>query len=894
MRPWPFRRDPGPGGLGGDADAEIRDELELYLELRTEELIEEGMTPAAARREAERRFGDRGEIERRLRREARRRHTRDGRWTMGWSARDVMYALRGLARAPGFAAVAILTLGVALGANTAIFSVLDVAVLQALPFPEHERLVFVNGYHLQDGQRAVRNASVPEFRDWRERTRSIDPMVAHSPSGVTLSRAGEGAERVSAELISEGYFEVLGGEVAGGRFFTDDELSTPGGYPVAVLSYELWQRRFAGDPAVVGQTVEINERTVTVVGVAADGFRGATLSTELWLPLAMIGLVGSPDILESRGTRFLPVLGRLVPGATVASAEAELDEVARDLQALYPDAHEDRFAEVRSFREGYLGTTGDLLWVLFGAGALLLLVASANVANLLLVRAHGRSGELIVRRALGASGGRLTRQLMTESLVLAALGGVFGFVLAAWGLGALTELVPDGVLPAYANPAISGRVFAFTLVVLALVGVGAGLVPAVRSGRSDLAGALRGARGAVAGGRAQRLFVTTQVSLALLLLIGAGLLTRSFRAQLAVDPGMELDGVHVFRVELPSSRYPDADALRLFSDELTRAVSAVPGVSSVAASSDFPFRGRTAGSYVAREDDPETLIRYHRHSVSPGYFTNLGVELLAGRFLEERDDARAAGVAVVTEAFVQRVFPDAGSGVGRTFWIGNPSNPSNLAEVVGVVENVRYRDLTQDMMAEPNSPDVFFSLRQVPSRTLEVSYRVASGEAASVARVRDAVRGLDAELPVFAESTLRDGYLQQTATPRLAALLMSLFGAVALTLACVGIYGVLAFTVARRTREIAVRRALGAKAGDVARSVVWQGVKMAALGAVIGAGGAALGVRVLEGLLFSIPPTDPVTFVVAAAITLAVAALAAAIPAWRAATRPPAEALAQD
>ncbi len=894
MRPWPFRRAPGPGGLEGDADAEIRDELDLYLELRTEELIEEGMTPAAARRGAERRFGNRREIERRLRREARRRHTRDGRWTMGWSTRDVMYALRGLARAPGFAAVAILTLGVALGANTAIFSVLDAAVLRALPFADHERLVFVNGYHLQDGQRAIRNASVPEFRDWRERTRSIDPMVAYDPSGVTLSRADEGAERVLAELVSEGYFDVLGGAVASGRFFTEDELSTPGGHPVAVLAHELWQRRFAGDPDVVGQTVEINERTVTVVGVAAEGFRGATLSTELWLPLAMIGIVGSPDILESRGTRFLPVLGRLVPGATVASAEAELDEISLELQALYPDAHEDRFAQVRSFREGYLGTTGDLLWVLFGAGALLLLVASANVANLLLVRAHGRAGELVVRRALGASGGRLTRQLMTESLVLAGLGGVVGFVLAAWGLGALTELVPDGVLPAYADPVISGRVFAFTLVVLALVGIGAGLVPAVRSGRGDLAGALRGARGAVSGGRAQRVFVTTQVALALLLLIGAGLLTRSFRAQLAVDPGMEMDGVHVFRVELPSSRYPDAEALRVFTEQLTRAVSVVPGVSSVAASSDFPFRGRSSGSYVAREDDPETRIRYHRHSVSPGYFTNLGVELLAGRFLEERDDERAAGVAVVTEAFVRRVFPDAGSGVGRTFWIGNPSNPDNLAEIVGVVEDVRYRNLTQDMMAEPNSPDVFFSLRQVPSRTLEVSYRVAAADAPPVARVRDAVRAIDPDLPVFAESTLREGYLQQTATPRLAALLMSLFGAVALTLACVGIYGVLAFTVARRTREIAVRRALGAKAGDVARSVVWQGVTMAALGAAIGAGGAALGVRVLEGLLFSIPPTDPVTFALAAAATLAVAALAAAIPAWRAATRSPAEALAQE
>ena len=696
------------------------------------------------------------------------------------------------------------------------------------------------------------------------------------------------------ETVSEGYFEILGAGVALGRTFTDEELTVPDAYPVAVLSHELWERRFGSDPAVVGKTFEVNERTMTVIGVLDQGFRGLGLTTELWAPMAMIGLTGSTALLEARTSRFLPVVGRLAPGVTAEEAEAELDAIALDLQRTYPDAHEDRYAAVQPMREGYLGQTGDVLWVLFGAGALLLLVASANVANLLLARAHARGAEWSVRRALGATDARLSGQMVTESLVLSILGGLVGVGLAGWGLRLLTERLPEGVLPGYAEPGLSMRAFFFTLGVLVLVGLAAGLAPAVWTARRDLTGGLRSGRGSVTGGGTQRVFVVTQVGLALLLLVGAGLLTRSFRAQLAVDPGLEMEGVHVFRVQPSAARYPDAASLRSYADEVLRRVGAVPGVSAVAASSDFPFRGGSSGSYVARQDDPETLIRYHRHAVSPGYFRNLGVELLEGRFLEASDDERAAGVAVVTEAFVRRVFPGETSGVGRSFWMGNPANPENLAEIVGVVENVRYRNLTQDMMAEPNSPDVFFSLWQVPSRTLEVSYVVAPGADAVAQVVAEAMRSLDPDVPVFAETSLRDAYLQQTATPRFAALLMGLFSALALTLACVGIYGVLAFSVGRRTREIAVRRALGARPSDVAGSVVWQGVRMAALGATVGGGSALLASRVLEGLLFSVEPTDPVAFAWAASAILVVAAVAAAVPAWRAARRPPAEALARE
>lgn len=893
MARWPFRPVPSPGKIRSDDDAAIQEELELHLELRTRELIAEGMEPTAARKEAEARFGSPEAWRRQLRRDAFRHGKRGAGMMLGTVKQDLAYALRTFRRSPGFTVMAALTLAVALAGNTAIFSVLDSAVLQALPFPDYERLVFVNGYHLQGGERAVRLASVPEFRDWRERSRTVDPMVAVASASVTLTGGGE-ADRASAEIVSEGYFELLGARAAIGRTFMPEEYATPDGFPVVVLSHGLWQRRFGGDPRVLGRAIEVNDRAVSVVGVMPDSFADVSLGADLWVPLGMISLVGSVRTLESRGTRFLPVIGRLAPGVDLDRAQDELDAIARDLQELYPDTHEDRFAEIQPVRDGFLGSTGRMLWVLFGGAGLLLLIASANVANLLLVRAKTRTRELVVRRAVGAGGARVARQLLTESLALSAVGGVVGLLLALWGLSAMASLVPAGVLPAYAAPSVSPRAFGFTLAVLALVGLAAGLVPAVSSARSDLATSLRvGGRGSTGRwGRTQRAFVVVQVGLALLLLVGAGLLTRSVQAQLAVDPGLELEDVRVFRVQPPRERYPDAASLRRFADEIVRRVSEVPGVSAAAASSDFPFRGGSSGAYVFRADDPETPIRFHRHSVTPGFLENLGVELRTGRFLAASDDESAPGVAVVTEALVRRVFPEGGSAVGRTLYLGDPSDPENAAEVVGVVEDVRYRNLTQDMMDGPNSPDVFFAFRQIPARTLEISYRVTSD--VSPAAVREAVGGVDASIPVYAMSSLREGYRAQTATPRFAAFLMGLFSALALLLACVGIHGVLAFAVGQREQEIAVRRALGARSGDVARSVVLDGLRLAGVGLGIGSATALLGGRILESLLFDVNAADPVTFGAVVVATLTLVVLSSAIPAWRASRKEPVEALGAD
>lgn len=895
MSRWPFRQVPGPGDVRGDEEAEIREELELYLELRTEELVREGLSPEEARRVACERFGDRKDIEARVRREVRRRRGRgNGRKMMGSLRQDLAYALRSFRRNPGFTLVAVLTLGLALGGNTAIFSVVDVALLQALPFPHHERLVFVNGYHLTDGQPAFRMASIPEFRDWRERSRTVSPMAGVDGVSFTLTADGD-AERLTGEIVSEGYFEILGADALLGRTFNSAEFTTPDGYPVVVLSHGLWERRFAGDREVVGRTIRLNDRPVTVVGVMPEDFRGVGLGVDVWAPLGMISLVANVGILDSRGTRFLPVVGRLAPDATVEEAQAELDAIARELQQEHPDAHEDRYAQVQTFRDGYLGTTGQLLWVLLAAGGLLLLVAAANVANLLLVRAHARTRELVVRRAMGAEGSRVAAQLLTESVVLAALGGVAGFVLAGWGIQSLLPLLPPGVLPAYADPALSGRVFGFSLLILGLVGLAAGMAPAVATARKDLAASLRGGGRGFAGGSggvsAQQAFVVVQVGLAILLMVGAGLMTRSFRAQLAVDPGLEMEGIHVFRVQPPRERYPDAGSLRNFAAELVRRVEAVPGISSVAASSDFPFRGRSSGSYIVRADDPERLIRYHRHSVTPGYFENLGIELQAGRTFSAQDDEGARGVAIVTRAMVERVFPEDPEPVGRTIYIGPPDDPDNAAEIVGIVEDVRYRNLTQSMMAEANSPDVFFTFRQLPRRTMEISFRADRPAGELAPAVRRAVQGLDPSLAVYLFQSLEAAYRAQTATPRFAAFLMGVFSLLALVLACVGIYGVLAFTVGQRAGEIAVRRALGARVGTVAGSVIADGLRLAGVGLVLGGAGAALGSRALRSFLFNVEPTDPLTLGTVLGSMALVAVLAAAVPAWRATRKDPVEAL---
>ncbi len=896
----PFRRTFRPGQVRSDPTEDIQEEIELYLELRAKELEEsEGLNPGEARRIAEERFGDTKRIERDLRRQARQRSAREGTtMTMSGLRQDLGYAVRTLRRSPGFTLVAVLTLALALGGNTAIFSVVDAALLQAMPFEDHEELVFVNGYHLVDGEVSIRGASFPEFRDWRERSGAISTMVAIGGASLAVTGDGE-AESLTTQLVTEGYFDVLGYAPARGRTFQPEEHAEPDAHPVAVISHRLWERRYALDPGVVGSDITVNDRPLTIIGVMPEGFGGTNLETDLWIPESLVSLFASPETLEQRSSRFLTVIGRLAAGADVAAAQSELDGIARALQADFPRAHEDRFAQVTTFREGYLGTTGGLLWILMGAALVLLLIAAANVSNLLLVRSHGRTREIVLRRALGAESGRIAAQLLTESALLAVLGGLAGMGVSAWALRVLAPMIPAGVLPGYVDPAPSARAFFFSLAVLAIVGFATGLVPAISSARLQIATRLREGGKASSGGglrrfRAQHFFVIAQVALALVLLVGAGLLTRSFRAQLAVDTGSDIAGVVAMRMRLPDSRYDSNETAWSFAREVERRVGALPGVTSVSISSDLPFRGGSSGSYILREGEgPDERIRYHRHYVTPGFFETLGVELREGRLLDLDDRAGTPAVAVITQAMADRVFPGE-SAVGKILWL-RPGGTSQV-EIVGVIEDVRYRDVTTSLMADANSPDVFFSYWQTPSGLTEVAARLTPGAdmTAVAGLMREVVAEVDSNLPIFQLEPLEAAWRLQTATPRFAASLMGLFSVLAAILACVGIYGVLAFTVGQRAQEIAIRRAIGATGQSVARAVVGDGLKLASIGLAVG-GAASIAVSgILERFLFGVGTTDPITFLAVGGGMVAVAVVAAAVPALRATRRHPAEALHAD
>ncbi len=891
---WPFPRSLRPGQLRSDSAADIHEEIELYLQLRAEELERDGLCPAEARRVAEERFGDMKKIKEQLRRQGSRRRVRGGMMmTMSGWRQDVSFALRTFRRSPGFFFVAVLTLALALGGNTVIFSVVDAALLQALPFENDEELVFLNGYHLVDGEVSIRGASFPEFRDWRERSRSVSPMAA--VGSVSLAATGDGeAERLATEIVTAEYFAVLDQAAERGRTFLPEEHAEPDAHPVAIISHALWERRYGLDQGVLGTDIVVNDRPLTVVGVMPAGFGGTDLTTELWVPDAMISLISSTRMLEARGSRFLTVIGRLTPGSDRTTAQAELDVIARDLQESFPRAHEDRFAQITDFREGYLGTTGSLLWILMGAGGVLLLIASANIANLLLVRSYGRTREIVLRRALGAESMRIASQLLTESLLLAAAGGVVGLGVAVAGLSVLGPMIPQGVLPGYVEPGLSSTAFFFSLAVLAFVGVSTGLVPAVASARLDIATRLREGARAPGGAslrrlRPQHVFVIAQVALALVLMVGAGLLTRSFRAQLAVDTGSEVAGVQAMRMQLPNSRYDSNETIWAFASELERQVAALPGVVSASLSSDLPFRGGSSASYIYKEGEGrDDRIRYHRHSVTSGYFETLGIELLEGRLIGDEDVAASVAVIVITAAMARRVYPGE-SAVGKIMSIA--SDGSAPVEIVGVVEDVRYRNLTTSLMVEANSPDVFFSYWQLPASGIEVAVRTRVEPASLGSSMRQVVADLDPNLPIFQLQPLVDSYRIQTATPRFAAFLMSLFSGLAALLACVGIYGVLAFAVAQRAQEIAIRRAIGASGGSVAGAVVGDGLKLAAIGLVIGGASAVVASRLLESFLFGVETSDPLTYISVGGAMVAVAVIAAAIPAVRAAQRDPAEAL---
>jgi putative ABC transport system permease protein len=796
--------------------------------------------------------------------------------------KDVRYAARVLRKHSAFTAAIVATLALGIGGSTAIFSLVNAALLRPLPFAASDRLAFLWG--VAGPEREVRGASFPEVVDWRDRSRTLTGVAAYNETSLNLRTADE-AQRVEAEMVSASYFPILGVGAQQGRTFLPEEDRTPDSHPVAVVSHAMWTSRFGSDPALVGKAITLNDRPYTVVGVMPEGFRGLSFDTDVWIPMMMISATDPVSQLERRGTRWLGAVARLKPGVTAADAQRDLDAVAARLARDYPESNTDRGVQLFSLHQFYLGDTESLLLALFAAVVLFLLIACANVASLQLVRATARRREMALRVAVGASGGRLVRQLLIEGLLLALVGGAAGLLLAVWGIDALLPLVPDGVLPRYVTVSLDAQVLAFSAGLALLCGLIAGLAPALRSSRLALTDALKEGSRSASGGIGtirrlgpQQLLVVGEVALALVLLVGAGLMVRSLQRQLGIDPGFRAEGVLTARIALPVQRY-DRAARGRFAEQLRERLGALPGVQAAAIGSDLPLGGESSAAVLAVEGARDEDVRYYRHQVSPDFFSTLGIRLVRGRPITDADRADAPPVAVVSEAMARRFWPD-GDPVGKRFRVGSPDG--DPITIVGVVANARFRDLTGNLLAPTAEPDVYFPLDQRPAADLHVAIRTAADPASLTAAVRREVTALDAGVPVYDLRPLAASLRQQTATGRFGSLVLTAFSTVALLLAAVGIYGMLAFVVGLSSREIAIRMALGATGGSVTALVVRQGMLLVVAGLLLGLAGAALATDALSSQLYGVTASDPATLAVVSLTLLATALVASYLPARRA------------
>jgi predicted permease len=812
---------------------------------------------------------------------------------------DFRFALRSLRRRPGFAAAVILTLALGIGTSSAVFSLLDAALIKALPFEQPDRLAMLWGVYGRQPDirdRDIRGASPIEILDWRELNRSFSDISAYDNTSLNLG-TGE-PRRVEAEMVSAGYFEILGARAERGRTFAADEDRVPDARPVAVLSRALWTTQFGGDPGIIGRTITLNDRQFTIVGVMPEGFRGLSFDTDVWVPMAMVSLTASPSALESRGGRWLGAVGRLRAGATMESAQRDLVRVGDQLATTYPESNRDRSVRLMTLQESALGTTRDLLIALFVAVMLFLLIACANVVNLQLVRATSRRREMALRLAIGADRARLFRQLIAEGLTLAAAGAVAGITLAVWGLDAFLPLAPDGVLPSYLAPAVDWRVLGFAAGLTMLCGLVFGMAPAVRAHGLAIGESLKEGARSAAGGitslrrlGAQQVMVVTEVALALVLLFAGALMLRTLRSQLAVDPGFRADGVVSAQLSMPRGRYAPPVRVQFVNELLTR-LRALPGVDAAAIGSDLPFGGNTNGATMFVDGVTDVPVRYYRHRVTPDYFATLGIPLLRGRTFNGMDRDSTPVVVVISEATARRFWPGQEDVLGRRIRLGDATAPE--ATVVGVVGTARFRDLTTDLRAATSEPDVYFAFAQRSDVDLSLAVRTSGDPRTLVAALQREVNAIDPGLPIFQVTPMPELVARQTATGRFGSTVLGTFSLVALMLASIGIYGVLAFVIGLSRREIAIRMALGATRARVVSLIVRQGMSLVTVGVVLGVVGAFFVTAALPPELFGTSATYPQTFALVVTALLVVAVAATYLPSRAAAGIDPQQALKSD
>jgi len=806
---------------------------------------------------------------------------------------DLRFALRMLLKNPGFTFVAVLTMALGIGANTAIFSVVNAVLLNPLPFPQPERLIRIYGHFFATSQDNM-SASVLEFTDYRDQTQSFEQIAAYDDFSANLTPAGGEPERVEALFVTPELFSVLKVTPQAGRTFLPEEAQD-GHDDVVLISDELWRRGFGANPNIVGEKVIVNGRNNTVVGIMPPGF-SFPQRTALWKPL---WFPADQYDQQRRGNRGLDVIGRLRPSVSLPIAQAEMDHLAAQLTEQYPRNYESRgwSISVVPLLDDYVGNARTGLLVLLGAVAFVMLIACANVANLSLTRATARRQEIAVRLALGASRFRVTRQLLTESVLLAVVGGAAGLLLATWGAGLLLRFAP-GDLPRIQEVRLDGRVLAFTFAVSLITGILFGLIPALAASNPDLNETLKeGGRSGTGGAKRQRMrsaFVIAEITLALVLMVGAGLMLKSFWRLQQVDPGFNPDGVLTMRMMLPFEIYQKPPQRAAFYKTLLERIETTPGVEAVSAASIVPLMQGGSSATVSGENSavgPTDLpVEAELRWVTPDYFTSIGTSLLSGRSFTEDDVSGAPLVAVIDESFAQRHYPN-DNPIGKRIKRGKLDSTRPWLTIVGVVRHIQSRRLDAT-----SGVQVYLPFYQDPTaynmslvvRTSQPDPLLLSGT------LRSVIQSLDNNQPVYDVYSLRQIVGDSMAQRRFSMLLMGLFASVALVLAAVGIYGVMSYSVAQRTHEIGIRIAVGAQTSDVLKLVIRHGMKLTFIGLAIGLT-AALGLtRLLETLLFGISASDWVTYAEIATLLTAVAFLACYVPARRASQVDPMIALRQE
>lgn len=807
---------------------------------------------------------------------------------------DVRYALRILRRSPGFTAIAVIALALGIGANTAIFSVVNAAILKPLPYPHPEQLVQIwmrfTGIGIPNDQNAV---SALEFIDLQQNS-SFSNLAAISNQSYNINVTGS-PERINAAVVSPSFFPLLGVGAQIGRVFLTEE-GTPGKEHVVLLSDGLWRRRFGADPSVPGRKLVMNGQSCVIVGVAPPWFE-FPLDADVWTPLVFSPVDLSPN---NRGSHGLEAIARIKPGLTLAQARSDMSAVSSRIIEQNPQYHyrEVNFAVLLvPLLEQQIGDIKTALWVLMGAVGLVLLIACGNVANLLLVRASAREREIAVRQALGVGRWRLARQLLTESVILAVAGGIAGLVLAFWAQRALVA-VAAASFPRVAEARMDFAVLAFTLLVSLATGVLFGLAPTFHSaGHATHATLKEGGRGGSSGGASQRLrgaLVVAELALSLMLLAGAGLLIRSFLQLQDVDTGFRPDGVLTMRISLPEQKYSTPEQAHTFYRELLDRVRQLPGVDAAGGATGLPLTGTgwSGTTTVDTQSVPEkaTAPEADQRPVLPGYFEAMGIQLVRGRYFDQRDNESAAPVAIIDETMASTYWPNLDP-IGKRIKQGGRDSPLPWRTIIGVVKHVRYRTMESPSRVEfywPHAQTTF------PLDSMSIAIHTAGDPRTLVNAVQRQVLALDPDQPVYRVRTMHELMSESIARRRLSMLLLAIFAGIALLLAAVGIYGVMSYSVAQRAHEVGIRMALGAGSLDVVRLVLGQSLWLTAAGILIGLAGSQLLTHFLSSLLFGVRASDPITFIAVALTLTTVALVASFVPAFRAATIDPVEALRQE